>query len=230
MIDVIVEFNDCKDCPYSDFQGISAPDYVICRKRMKVGRVKNIFKECPLDGGLDEGGEHTTTGSLENSVYPSLYSPLSTGSLNHMEFIKSNQRYCERCGALNNKSQKYCGECGYRMRSMDGSDDVYCTSKESKHKEADYGDGDEIYKCRSCQYFYHNIRWNGVKGECEKNHRMKVEFNNDALEYTKMNCPSYKSNIEKFTVKYDEEIYALKTLICLTVGIVMFFSFASLVL
>lgn len=216
MIGMIVEFNDCKDCPYSNFQGISEPDYVICMKRRKVGRVENIFKECPLnDYGLDEGDEHTTNGALKNSVYPSLFSPLLTGSLNHIEFIKSNQRYCERCGALNNKSQKYCGECGYRMRSMDGSDDFYCTSKESKHKEAGCGDGDEMYWCRSCQYFYHNIRWNGVKGECEKNHRMKVEFKKDALEYSKINCPSYKSNSEKFDVKYEEEIFALKILVFL---------------
>lgn len=215
MIGMIIEFNNCKGCPYSDFQIISKHDYVVCKMGGMVGKVKNIFEKCPLKDGLDVSDEHTRNGALKNSVYPSLFSPLLTGSLNHVEFIKSNQRYCERCGALNNKSQKYCGECGYRMRSMDGSDDVYCTSKESKHKEADYGDDDEMYWCRSCQYFYHNIRWNGVKGECEKNHRMKVEFNKDALEYTKVNCPSYKSNSEKFTVKYEEEIFALEIIVFL---------------
>ena len=229
MIGMIIEFNNCKGCPYSDFQTISKHDYVVCKMGGMVGKVKNIFEKCPLKDKLDVSDEHTRNGALENSVYPSLFSPLLTGSLNHVEFIKSNQRYCERCGALNNKSQKYCGECGYRMRSMDGSDDVYCTSKEAKHKEADYEDDDEMYWCRSCQYFCHNIRWNGVKGECGKNHRMKVEFNKDALEYTKVNCPSYKSNSEKFTVKYEEEIFALKIIVFLIFIILTLFHLKAIV-
>lgn len=115
-------------------------------------------------------------------------------------------RYCERCGALNDRNQRYCGECGYLMRSMDGSVDDFEDFQSTDKVE----DDDEVYNCFECQYFRKRIGFHGLKGECDKCHKMKMRLDYDSLTYSKKNCPSFRSNSEKFTVKHDDLWFLIK--------------------
>lgn len=135
-----IEFEDCEDCPYYR-NGLSSK----CVKLNLIGDIEDLQEVCPYQGKeetwrwvIDNNGYGSyklvsfngetiekpidtvckADGTVKE-IYPNIYSPECTGALNHHEWMKSRQRYCERCGAVNNKTDKYCHECGWHMRDMD---------------------------------------------------------------------------------------------------------------
>ena len=112
-----IEFEDCEDCPYYR-NGLSSK----CVKLNLIGDIEDLQEVCPYQGKEEEKPIDTVykaDGTVKYKIYPNIHSPECTGALNHHEWIKSRQRYCERCGAVNNKTDKYCHECGWHMRDMD---------------------------------------------------------------------------------------------------------------